>query len=46
MRSAIDTVARMIRIMEEIWQEGQIAGALLMDVKGVFPNVAKGNLIK
>jgi len=32
--------------VEEAWGRGNIAAVLLMDVKGAFPHVAKGNLIK
>jgi ribonuclease HI len=45
-RSAIDAVGRMIKSVEEAWGEKKIAAALLMDVKGAFPSVARGNLIK
>jgi hypothetical protein len=45
-RSAIDAVGRMVQKVEEAWARGKIASALLIDVKGAFPSVAKGNLIK
>jgi len=32
--------------VEEVWGRGNTAAVLLMDVKGAFPHVAKGNLIK
>jgi hypothetical protein len=32
--------------VEEAWGRGNTAAVLLMDVKGAFPHVAKGNLIK
>jgi len=32
--------------VEEVWERGNTAAVLLMDVKGAFPHVAKGNLIK
>jgi len=31
---------------EEAWGRGNTAAVLLMDVKGAFPHMAKGNLIK
>jgi len=32
--------------VEEAWGRGNTAALLLMDIKGAFPHVAKGNLIK
>jgi len=45
-RSAIDVVGRLMKRVEEAWGRGNTAAVLLMDVKGAFPHVAKGNLIK
>jgi len=45
-RSAIDAVGRMMKTVEEAWGRGNTAVVLLMDVKGAFLHVAKGNLIK
>ena len=45
-RSAIDPVGRLMKRVEEGWGRGNTAAVLLMDVKGAFPHVAKGNLIK
>jgi len=45
-RSAIDAVGRLMKRVEEVWGRGNTAAVLLMDVKGAFPHVAKGNLIK
>jgi len=45
-RSAIDAVGRLMKGVEEAWGRGNTAAVLLMDVKGAFPHVAKGNLIK
>jgi len=45
-RSAIDAVGRLMKRVEEAWGRGNTAALLLMDVKGAFPHVAKGNLIK
>jgi len=45
-RSAIDAVGRLMKKVEEAWRRGNTAAVLLMDVKGAFPHVAKGNLIK
>jgi len=45
-RSAIDAVGRLMKKVEEAWGRGNTAAVLLMDVKGAFPHVAKGNLIK
>ena len=36
-RGAVDAVARMVVEAEEAWKKKQLAGALLMDVKGAFP---------
>jgi len=43
-RSAIDAVGRLMKRVEEAWGRGNTAAVLLMDVKGAFPHVAKGNL--
>ena len=45
-RSAIDAVGRLMKRVEEVWGRGNTAAVLLMDVKGAFPHVAMGNLIK
>jgi len=45
-RSAIDAVGRLMKRVEEAWGRGNTAAVLLMDVKGAFPHVAKGNLVK
>jgi len=45
-RSAIDAVGRLMKRVEEAWGRGNTTAVLLMDVKGAFPHVAKGNLIK
>jgi len=45
-RSAIDAVGRLLKKVEEAWGRGNTAAVLLMDVKGTFPHVAKGNIIK
>jgi hypothetical protein len=36
----------MIQKVEEPWARGKTASALLMDVKGAFPKVAKENVIR
>ena len=38
-RSAVDTVATLISIVEEAWQSKRIAGAICMDVRAAFPSV-------
>jgi len=45
-RSAIDAVGRLMKRVDEAWGRGNTVAVLLMDVKGAFPHVAKGNLIK
>jgi hypothetical protein len=45
-RSAIDAVGRLMKRVEEAWGRGNTVVVLLMDIKGAFPHVAKGNLIK
>jgi hypothetical protein len=42
-RSAIDVVGRLMKRVEKAWTRGNTAAVLLMDVKGAFPHVAKGN---
>jgi len=44
--SAIDAVGRLMKRVEEAWGRGNTVAVLLMDVKGAFPHVAKGNLMK
>jgi len=44
-RSAIDTVAIMIDRAHWAWEEDNITGVLLMDIKAAFPSVARGRLI-
>jgi len=44
-KSAIDSVGRLMKRVAEEWGRGNTA-VLLMDIKGAFPHVAKGNLIK
>jgi hypothetical protein len=39
-------VGRRIQKVDEAWGGGETAAGLLMDVKGAFPNIAKGNQIK
>jgi hypothetical protein len=45
-RSAIDAVGSLMKKVEEAWERGNTAAVLLMNVKGAFPHVAKGKLIK
>jgi len=45
-RSAVDAVGRLMKRVEEVSGRGNTAAVLLMDVKGAFPHVARGNLIK
>jgi len=45
-RSAIDAVGKLMKRVEEVWGRGNTAAVMLMDVKGAFPHVAKGNWIK
>jgi hypothetical protein len=45
-RSAIDAVGPLMKGVEDMWGRGNNVAVLLMDVKGAFPHVAKGNLIK
>jgi len=35
-----------MKTVEEAWERGNTAAVLLMDVKGAFPHMAKGNLIQ
>jgi ribonuclease HI len=45
-RSAIDAVAYVMNRTQECWKRGQIAGLLLMDVKGAFDHVDRRRLLK
>jgi hypothetical protein len=45
-RSAIAAVGSLINRVEQAWKWGNSVAVLLMDVKGAFPHVAKGNWIK
>jgi len=45
-KSAIDVVEWLMKRVEKVWERGNTVAVLLMDVKGAFPHVAKGNLIK
>ena len=45
-RSAIDAAAVMIHKVHGIWKDKQIAGALLMDVKGAFDYVSRTKLVQ
>lgn len=44
-RSAIDAVAILVHTVQKAWEEKKLAAALLMDVKGAFDHVSKGQLI-
>lgn len=43
-RSAIDAAALIIHRVYEAWESKQVAGALLMDVKGAFNHVSRAKL--
>ena len=45
-RSAIDAAALMIHKVQKIWEDKQIAGALLMDIKGAFDYVSRAKLVQ
>jgi hypothetical protein len=38
-RSAIDAAGVLVATVDEAWEQGDIAAALMMDVKGAFPTV-------
>ena len=42
----IDAVGRLMKRVDGAWERGNTAAVLLMDVRGAFPHVVKGNLIK
>lgn len=44
-RAAIDTIATLIYIMQEQWEEKKLSTALFMDVKAVFNHVSERPLI-
>lgn len=43
-RSVIDAAALIIHMVYEIWESKQVAGTLLMDVKGAFDHVSRAKL--
>lgn len=45
-RSCVDAVARVMNRVEETWNQGKIAGLLLMDVKGAFDHVSRNQLLR
>ena len=45
-RSAIDAAALMIDKVHKVWEDRQIAGALLIDVKGAFDYVSRAKLVQ
>lgn len=45
-RSCTDAVARVMNRVEETWNQGKIAGLLLMDVKGAFDHVSRNQLLR
>lgn len=42
-RCAIDAAAILLENVHKSWDEGKVAGALLMDVKGAFDYVFQSN---
>jgi hypothetical protein len=44
-RSAVDAVAVLMNRAQEAWKRKEIAGVLLMDVKGAFDHVSRGRLL-
>ncbi len=44
-RSAIDTVATLVHVVREKWEEKKLAATLFMDVKEAFDHVSKGQLL-
>jgi hypothetical protein len=44
-RSAMYAVGRLMKRVEEAWERVNTAAVLLMDIKGAFPHVVRGNLI-
>lgn len=45
-QSAIDVAALIIHKVHEIWENKQIAGALLLDIKGAFDHVSQAKLVQ
>ena len=45
-RSAIDAAAILVQRIHEIWENKQIAGALMMDVKVAFDRVSRAELVQ
>ena len=46
MRSSIDAVVKLIATVEHAWKHKRIAGTLLLDIKGAYPNVDRRMLLK
>lgn len=44
-RSAINMVVILVYIVEEKWEEKELAVALFIDVKGSFNHISKGQLL-
>jgi len=44
-RSCVDAVAVLISDAQQAWNQKNVAGALLMDVKSAFNNVSRGHLV-
>jgi len=45
-RSAIDAAGWLMKRVEKVWGRGNTVAVMWMDIKGAFPHVAKGNLIR
>jgi hypothetical protein len=45
-KSAVEVVGMMVKRVQEAWRRGNITSAILIDIKGAFLSVAKGNLIQ
>jgi hypothetical protein len=45
-RSAVDAVGVLMAKVQEVWKEGRVAGALMMDVAAAFPSVARECLLR
>lgn len=45
-RSTIETVAKVIQLVQETWAEGKLAEMLFMDVKEAFDYVSRSGLMR
>lgn len=45
-RSTINVLSALVYMVQEIWENKKLAGALFMDIKEVFDHVSRSQLLK